>query len=48
MNQFELPQELKTQLAQLAVFPHKFTRGELVLKLRELATAIEILGLPKI
>lgn len=45
---YVLPQDIKTELAQLAVFPHKFTRGELVLKLRELATAIEILGLPKI
>jgi len=39
----ELPQEIKTKLARLAVFGETMPRGELALKLRELASKIEIL-----
>lgn len=40
MKNFPLCQELKTELAELAVFPDKYSRAELAAKLRHLASRV--------
>ncbi|MHC5717705.1 MAG: hypothetical protein ACYTX0_37765 [Nostoc sp.] len=40
MTNFPLCQRLKTELAELAVFPDKYSRAELAAKLRHLASRV--------
>ncbi len=40
MTNFPLCQRLKTELAQVAVFPDKYSRAELAAKLRHLASRV--------
>jgi hypothetical protein len=43
-----LPQNIKTDLARLAVFPEKLTRAQLSRKLRELANSVDCdLNIPR-
>lgn len=42
MSNKPLPRKFKTALAELAVFPDKLTHAQLALKLREIASDIEL------